>query len=186
MVLSLKILKNLQSEQKRLDEFIREKYLQRNDAISHDKKDSFLRVKIALLVEIGEFANELKTFKHWKKQKEVNWDKAKEELIDCLHFYLSLINNYQIDFADYQSEKLTPETSYNELLMEFFLAATQLPIKIPNLLTIPEKKEHKNIFYNLWKVFDKIFQKLGMEEKEVEKVYKEKNKINWERQRQSY
>jgi dimeric dUTPase (all-alpha-NTP-PPase superfamily) len=64
MVLSLKILKNLQTEQKKLDEFIREKYLQRNDTISHNKNESFLRVKVALLVEIGEFANELKTFKH--------------------------------------------------------------------------------------------------------------------------
>ena len=92
-MISNKTLKNLQSEQKKLDEFIREKYLQRNDTISYDKKDSFLRVKIALLVEIGEFANELKTFKHWKKQTEINWEKAKEELIDCLHFFLSLINN---------------------------------------------------------------------------------------------
>jgi dimeric dUTPase (all-alpha-NTP-PPase superfamily) len=184
-MLSNETLKRLQTEQKKLDEFIKKGYLQRNNKENYEK-DSYLRVKIALLVEIGEFANELKTFKHWKKQTEINWSKAKEELIDCLHFFLSLINNYQVDFADYQSEKIVPETSCNELLMEFFWTATQLPTQLPNLLTIPEEKENKNIFYNSWKAFDKVFQKLGMNEEDIENAYMVKNKVNWERQKSNY
>ena len=54
-------LKKLQLEQKKLDEFI----VKNNNITDNFKsKESFVRTKIALLVEIGEFANEIKTFKH--------------------------------------------------------------------------------------------------------------------------
>ena len=54
-------LKKLQTEQKKLDEFI---VKNNNITDSFNSKESFIRTKIALLVEIGELANELKTFKH--------------------------------------------------------------------------------------------------------------------------
>ena len=80
-MLSKEILKKLQLEQKKLDNFIWENYRKRNN-INDDNvgktKESFIRSKIALLVEIGELANELKTFKHWKSQKDINWAKVKE------------------------------------------------------------------------------------------------------------
>ena len=59
-MLSNETLKKLQSEQKKLDEFIRQK----KNLTDADSRESFIRTKIALLVEIGELANELKTFKH--------------------------------------------------------------------------------------------------------------------------
>ena len=59
-MLSNETLKRLQSEQKKLDEFIR----QEKNLTDANSKESFIRTKIALLVEIGELANELKTFKH--------------------------------------------------------------------------------------------------------------------------
>ena len=136
-MLTLKTIQELQLKQKELDKFIWENYQKRNNVIADNTiqtKDSFIRIKIALFVEIGELANELKTFKHWKSQKDVNWDKAKEELIDCLHFYLSWANSLQIDFADYKFRKLVSEPSYNELLLAFFseteLFSTSLPLDI--------------------------------------------------------
>lgn len=59
-MLSNETLKKLQAEQKKLDEFI----IQKNSITDVDSRKSFIRIKIALLVEIGELANELKTFKH--------------------------------------------------------------------------------------------------------------------------
>ena len=59
-MLSPKTLKKLQSEQEKLDQFIRQK----KNLTDDNTKESFIRTKIALLVEIGELANELKTFKH--------------------------------------------------------------------------------------------------------------------------
>jgi len=59
-MLTPEILKRLQNEQKKLDEFI----IQKNNITDSQTTKSFVRTKIALLVEIGELANELKTFKH--------------------------------------------------------------------------------------------------------------------------
>jgi dimeric dUTPase (all-alpha-NTP-PPase superfamily) len=50
-----------------------------------------------LLVEVGEFANEIKSFKAWRKKAEIDWAKAREEFIDCLGYFLGLINIYQIE-----------------------------------------------------------------------------------------
>lgn len=59
-MLTLLTLQKLQTEQKKLDEFI----VQKKNLTDTDSQKSFVRTKIALLVEIGELANELKTFKH--------------------------------------------------------------------------------------------------------------------------
>ena len=109
-------LQKLQLEQAKLDQFI----IQKKNLTDNDSKKSFIRTKIALLVEIGELANELKTFKHWKSQKDINLDKAREELIDCFHFYLSWSNSFGIDFSDYKFQKLVPEPDFNELLLALF------------------------------------------------------------------
>jgi dimeric dUTPase (all-alpha-NTP-PPase superfamily) len=53
-------LQKLQLEQAKLDQFI----IQKKNLTDTDSQASFIRTKIALLVEIGELANELKTFKH--------------------------------------------------------------------------------------------------------------------------
>lgn len=50
-------------------------------------------MKLALLVELGELCNEDKSFKHWKKHKEVDREKLLDEFADCLHFSLSLENH---------------------------------------------------------------------------------------------
>jgi dimeric dUTPase (all-alpha-NTP-PPase superfamily) len=59
-MLTSKTIKKLQLEQENLDQFIRQK----KNLTDTNTKASFIRTKIALLVEIGELANELKTFKH--------------------------------------------------------------------------------------------------------------------------
>jgi dimeric dUTPase (all-alpha-NTP-PPase superfamily) len=59
-MLSPETLKKLQLEQEKLDNFI----IQKKNLSDIKDKQGFVRTKIALLVEIGELANELKTFKH--------------------------------------------------------------------------------------------------------------------------
>jgi len=184
-MLTPRTLKKLQLEQKKLDEFI-----VKNKNITDTKDEGYyVWGKVALLVEIGELANELKTFKRWKSQKEVDWEKAKEELIDCFHFYLSFTNTFRIDFSDYNkfqekfSEKnsnivaydLSPQsiTRFNELLLGFFSEADRM------IGYIPEKVS----FYRWLMIFEELAQKLGMKnEKDIEDVYMTKNKKNWERQ----
>ena len=158
-MLTPKTLQKLQSEQKKLDEFI----VQKKNITDADSQKSFIRTKIALLVEIGELANELKTFKHWKSQKEVNWDKAKEELIDCLHFYLSWANSFQIDFGDYKFHKLVPETDYNELLLALFSETEAFSVNVPWKVLKPKMIASQK------KIWEDAVNKLNPEDKDYKK-----------------
>lgn len=167
-------IKELQSEQEKLDGLI----IQKNNITDSQTTASFIRTKIALLVEIGELANELKTFKHWKKQKDINWDKAKEELIDCLHFYLSWVNAFQIDFSDYKFQKLAPEPDFNELLLALFSETEAFSIGVPwNIVK-------QNAIANFEKNWQKNLNHLGESakkeefEKEMEKIKKNIEKTN--------
>ncbi|KLL05346.1 MAG: dUTP diphosphatase [Mycoplasmataceae bacterium RV_VA103A] len=160
-MLTPKTLKKLQEEQQKLDEFI----VQKNNITDNFKTGkSFIRTKIALLVEIGELANELKTFKHWKKQKEVDWQKAQEELIDCLHFYLSWTNAFQIDFADYNFKKLAPEPDYNELLLAFFSETEAFSINVPWKIHGPKMLAANE------KIWEKEISELNPKDKDYQKI----------------
>jgi dimeric dUTPase (all-alpha-NTP-PPase superfamily) len=59
-MLTLQTIRELQNEQQKLDEFI----TQKKNLTDIKSENSFIRTKVALLVEIGELANELATFKH--------------------------------------------------------------------------------------------------------------------------
>lgn len=52
----------------------------------------FGNTKMACMVEIGEFANEIEFFKHWKQHKRCDIIKQKDEFADVMHFILSLMN----------------------------------------------------------------------------------------------
>lgn len=196
-MLSQKTLKKLQLEQEKLDQFI----VQKKNLTDTDSKASFVHTKIALLVEISELANELKTFKHWKSQKDINWEKAKEELIDCLHFYLSWANSFGIDFFDYKFQKLVPEPDFNELLLAFFSETEAFsiysPWKVRKLKMIafqektwednisklnPEDKDYKkNVesFREIKEEQKKITEK--MSDSFLERISEDKNKVGFYR-----
>ena len=56
-------------------------------------------------------------------------DKAKEELVDCLCFFLGLWDIYQIDFVDYKLNGFfRKELDFNDLLLDFFFQTENLII----------------------------------------------------------
>ncbi|AWX42654.1 Uncharacterized protein conserved in bacteria [Metamycoplasma cloacale] len=56
-----------------------------------------IKATIALLVELGEFANEVQAFKYWKKHKKINQEKLLEEFADGIHFLTSFANDVQLN-----------------------------------------------------------------------------------------
>jgi len=172
-MLSQKTLKKLQLEQAKLDQFI----VQKKNLTDTDSVASFIRTKIALLVEISELANELKTFKHWKSQKDINWEKAQEELIDCLHFYLSWANSFEIDFSDYKFKKLVSEPDFNELLLAFFSETEAFriyaPWKIRKLKMLATNEKHWEDYINKSNSEGKITEK---DLEELKKIKEEQKK----------
>ncbi|CAG8596936.1 27843_t:CDS:2 [Gigaspora margarita] len=54
------------------------------------------------------------------------FSRTKEELIDCLGYFLGLVGIYQIDFSlDFSEEKLE-DFPFNELLLKFFYKTNDL------------------------------------------------------------
>ncbi|RHZ35627.1 dUTP diphosphatase [endosymbiont GvMRE of Glomus versiforme] len=145
------------------------------------------RLKLALLVEVGEFANEIKSFKAWQKKQEIDWQKAKEELIDCLGYFLGLVGIYQVDMFPSLSVKYErKDLPFNKLLLDFFIETNNLYIKeneeFYNLENIEIKdKDKKNTYYEWLKTFNRICEKLQIDEPALLNIYSEKNKINLER-----
>lgn len=57
-----------------------------------DSKNLEEKTQLALLVEIGELANETKCFKYWSDSNITSKSKILDEYADVLHFYLSIGN----------------------------------------------------------------------------------------------
>ena len=96
-MISVKLWKKLRKKQEEFDKFILQKSQLDLRWVSRFNAE---RLKLALLVEVGEFANEIKSFKIWRKKKEIDLIKAKEELIDCLGYFLGLCNLFQIEITN--------------------------------------------------------------------------------------
>ena len=183
----------LKKEQAELDEFIYDQSVIRFKWVSFWNAK---RLKLALFTEIAEFANELRTFKIWAKKEETNESKVKEELIDCLCFFLGLANLYQIDFLDIIASPFS-ETDFNDLLLDFFAKTYHLAlVEKEELYPHPKDLSQKVLrsfdklrikltpaqletYQEWWKVFQHCCQKVGIEtEAELLSVYLDKKKIN--------
>jgi dimeric dUTPase (all-alpha-NTP-PPase superfamily) len=130
-------------------------------------------IKLALLVELGELANEWKGFKHWKKHKEINREKLLEEFADCLSFALSLENELH-------------ETDNTEVIEVFNCAASQTYTNNELIIGLVEEfnkiSSGKDILINVIAI-GAVFR---ISSEEMERAYLAKNKVNYERQNNGY
>ena len=180
IVLTQKTLELLQEKQKKLDIFIH----QQNKL---DLQNTFYLRKIALFVEIGEVANELKSFKYWKKDKKVNLEKAQEELIDCLHFFLSLANSAKVNFVAYHFQNFLQKRDFalNNLLLNLFERTKKLNLPRKRKAEGKISKTEKN-YQNWLRTFEKVCWQAKLDEAKLLEVYTKKNKVNQQRQLENY
>lgn len=94
-----------------------------------DKKETLrertpIRIFVAFLTELGELGQELKAdWNYWKNHtKPIDRQKALEELSDCLHFYLSYINQKSYRNTGYQDMYF-----WKNFYSDFEIAFTVLP-----------------------------------------------------------
>lgn len=133
------------------------------DKLFEDVRD--IDLKIAILTEIGEFTNELKTWKWWKKTKDVNWEKVLEEYIDILFFILSLLNKKNKGSV---FPLIITEDSTLDLILQLY----------SNVLNNKED--------DLIPVWYAIAKKLSFSDKDIEDTYFKKLKINENRWKGNY
>jgi dimeric dUTPase (all-alpha-NTP-PPase superfamily) len=159
---------------------------------------------LALLVEIGECANESRCFKYWSKDRKPRTLKKKgepkptkyvtgsmqewynpllEEYIDGFHLVLQsgiLLKEEGLIYMGSVYEDVYTYASLSEQFKRIYTAITDLNIAYVSQRNIERKFNHlMELYLGLGKL-------LGFTEQEILAAYIEKNKINHERQRDGY
>lgn len=163
-------LTNIFSAQAKLDDLIHLKY-------NYDNSKIFVQKKLALLTELFELANEVKSFKYWSQNKKIDREKILFEYADGLHFIISIALNLKITKKDYFVSKTNVKYS-DEYISNYFLlvSADFLLLNLDN----PESCiKAIQSFLNLGSV-------IGLSEEEIEIFYFKKNLINYERLMNNY
>lgn len=162
-------LTNLFAKQKELDKKI---HIEHNINYKKVVKD----IKLALLVELSELANEIKCFKFWSYKKASPKNIILEEYVDGIHFITSICIFHKVTS---QFSIVWPQTKFkskqeitNELLKLFDLSKTLL-----------DSKANLHNWYLKYLIFGF---KLGFNLKEIINAYNKKRLINFERQVKKY
>lgn len=147
---------------------------------------------LALNVELGEAANEWRGFKFWSKDQapriqvpitawgEPYKNPLLEELVDCLHFFLSIGNDIEasINYMNYLLGRLGdwkfmngPTEGFNRTLF---------------YTTNFEMNRDIECYYDAFLSFMLLVVWLNFDYEQIEAAYFEKNKINHQRQEEGY
>jgi dimeric dUTPase (all-alpha-NTP-PPase superfamily) len=162
------------------------------DRIGYNEPDRFDKLILALLVELGECANEWRGFKFWSKDQEPRTRKARgpymdledaefynpmlEEYVDGLHVILDIgLELGQINRYKYYSDASIEESVTDQFRTVFFLVSEYFLNEYP-----------EEWFNHLFTAFVELGKMLGFTWEEVEQAYYVKNAINHHRQEVGY
>lgn len=159
-------LSELYQKQKELDQEIAE-----NHKITYDLTRN--KRVLALLVELGEFANTTRCFKFWSNKGKEDKEVVLDEFADGLHFILSLgiDKGYIIDSISINDD----ETSLTETYLNTY-----------ELISI---FKHTQSFMDYVKMFEsylKLLIKVGYTWEEAHEAYLKKLQVNHQRQENNY
>lgn len=150
---------------------------------------------LAFSVELGETANEVRSFKHWSNKGPSPVEVILEEYVDCLHFLLS-ISNMIFD----EAEGLPIDIEFNIPELDDTGAIRERKQDINNLFLglmfmsselyyiRPECDYHSNVntLKEMWDMFAMLGYNLGFTDFMVDEAYMLKYQINIERQKSGY
>lgn len=131
------------------------------------------RRTLALLVEIGEFANATRCFKYWSNKSSEPLDIVLDEYVDGLHFFLSLGIDINV------SKKAYNHTKHAENLTEQIL-------EVYRLAAIFLKKQDEKSYIKAFQAFINITTLLKVRWSTIEKAYYKKLGENYSRQDNNY
>lgn len=128
---------------------------------------------LALLVELGELANETRCFKFWSQKAPSDKAVVLEEYVDSIHFLLSigLEKGYTFSQITLEPAKVSETTAFTQV----FSSCT----------TFYQEQSESN-YYHLFKQLLQLANVLGFSEKDIIQAYHEKNEVNYERQESGY
>ncbi|WP_421380358.1 dUTP diphosphatase [Bacillus salacetis] len=136
--------------------------------------DLFHKKIMALLVEVGELANETRCFKFWSTKPSSEKSIILEEFVDGVHFILSLginigIQHFELRGANYAEKDVTKQ------FLEIYTAINDFGSR----RSVTEYDQLVHQYFYLGEL-------LGFSHEEVVKAYKQKNEVNYQRQQEGY
>lgn len=173
MKITIEQFKELLKMQKEMDELaLKNNNIEPGRDLSQEKY-------LALMTELFEFGNEVEAFKFWKKNK----GKANqlEELVDALHFILSIIIDEKFDIKE--------DLEITEKQLQFFDEKTFNEIFIMTTLALTDgymTNNYKEIIISVLIGLMGMAHKQGFKTDDMINEYKRKNQINIERQMNKY
>lgn len=146
-------------------------YISKNHDLEHE--DLFDEVILAILVELGELANETRCFKFWSTKGRSEPAIILEEYVDNIHFLMSvgLSKGYAFSTIEIGKSSL-PETEH---ILKVF----------QECLTFYKDDSEKN-YLNLFRSYLELADILGFNEAAIQKAYNDKNEVNYQRQQSGY
>ncbi|MEH7521984.1 dUTP diphosphatase [Bacillus sp. JJ1503] len=169
------------------------------DRINYNEPDRFNKLVLALLVELGECANEWRGFKFWSvnqlphtsavrvpcmmdEDKEF-YNPLLEEYVDGLHFVfeigIEIAEEIQFDVEDYFKEiadEIRGKSQKSRTITEQFSYIFYLTTSVNYDFNFPY----------LFAAYYHLGEMLGFTWEQIEQAYFEKNKINHQRQESGY
>jgi dimeric dUTPase (all-alpha-NTP-PPase superfamily) len=163
------------------------------DHIGYEGEDKKEKMLLALLVEIGECANEWRGFKYWsKKNKPVtdNWrvgndlnveryNPLKEEYVDGLHFVLDYGLEMGMEPERLDIRNYGPDGS----ITKAFLVLSEIVIGLRTQKNNTFFKMHYEFLLSHYLLLGEM---LGFSDDDIFNAYVEKNKVNHQRQDNGY
>ncbi|WP_050181160.1 dUTP diphosphatase [Domibacillus robiginosus] len=135
--------------------------------------DLFDQKVLALLVEIGELANETRCFKFWSTKGPSDRSVILEEFVDGVHFILSL--GILTNWTDTTPASQQPAKTVTD---QFLL--------VTGAIHAFHQSKTKKAYQLLMNRFFTLGDMLGFSTKEVEEAYIAKNEVNYKRQQSGY
>jgi dimeric dUTPase (all-alpha-NTP-PPase superfamily) len=157
----------LYSMQASLDTHIEEKH-------GLNEEDLFDRKILALLVELGELANETRCFKFWSLKPASDKAVILEEFVDGIHFILSLGLESGFRYQDNNTDG-NRESSVTEQFLRIYGSIHEF-----------QANRNSQVYTKLFQDYLNLAVMLGFTEKDIEQAYIDKNEVNYERQQKGY
>ncbi|WP_077327370.1 dUTP diphosphatase [Virgibacillus siamensis] len=148
-----------------------DKYIESQHDLSG--RNLFQEKSLALLVELGELANETRCFKFWSTKPRNERSIILEEYVDGIHFLLSLGLEKGMIFSRVNpSAPVGSETDQFNRVYDASVLFRQEPTEVN--------------YAALFEYYVQLGELLGFDEEAIQQAYLKKNEINYERQDQGY
>lgn len=172
-------IKKLFEAQRILDEKIYEEHpLQEGE-------DRIEKKILALLVEVGELANETRCFKYWSNKPPAPRETILEEYVDGIHFLLSLAIEFGFENELYPNLTYKTKDLKNQFI-HVFRDISYFQLEYEDFKTSTRENALHSYFDELWMSFIGLGELLGFTWEEIAKAYEDKNSKNHVRQQTGY